>query len=72
MVNPENKVFGCEHLRKEILSFFPKRCKHCHKKMNNLYKNSHKYYWKEDWKKSENGKMPGYCNWCVCYIFEYY
>ena len=72
MVNPENKVFGCDDLRKEILSFFPKRCKHCHKKMNNLYKKSHKYYWKEDWKKSENGKMHGYCNWCVCYVFEYY
>ena len=65
------KVFECQDLRKHILSFFPKRCLHCHKKMNNLYKNSYKYCWKEDRTKSENIMMPGYCNWCVYYIFEY-
>ena len=73
MVNPASKVFGCNDLRKEILSFFPKRCLHCHKKMNKTYKDSNvKYYWKEDWSKSENVMMPGYCNWCVFYVFEYH
>lgn len=66
-----SKVFGCEDLRKEILSYFPERCEHCKKKMNNLYINSYKYYWKNDWKNSKNYKMKKYCNWCYYYVFEY-
>ena len=48
-----NKVFGCDDLRKEILSYLPRRCLHCHKKMNNMYMNSYIYYWRDDLKKSE-------------------
>ena len=29
------KVFGCDELRGEILSYLPRRCLHCHNKMNN-------------------------------------
>ena len=28
------KVFECDDLRKEILSYIPKRCKSCHYTMN--------------------------------------
>lgn len=66
-----NKVFGCDDLRKEILSYLPRRCLHCHKKMNNMYMNSNKYYRLDDWRISECGKMKNYCNWCVYYVFEY-
>ncbi len=66
------RVFGCDDLRGEIMSFFPKRCLHCHRRMNNLYKDCNKkFYRNDDWRRSENGRMEGYCNWCVCYIFEY-
>lgn len=67
------RVFGCDDLRGEIMSFFPKRCFHCHRRMNNLYKNCNKkLYRNDDWRRSENGRMLNYCNWCVCYVFEYY
>jgi hypothetical protein len=67
------RVFGCDDLRGEIMSFFPKRCLHCRRRMNNLYKNCNKkFYRNDDWRRSENGRMLNYCNWCVCYVFEYY
>ena len=65
------KVFGCDDLRGEILSYLQRRCLHCHKKMNKKYRNSYKYYWLDNWKRSESGKMKNYCNWCVYYVFEY-
>ena len=40
-----SKVFGCDHLRREILSYIPKRCKECKKKMGNInYPRSYKLY----------------------------
>ena len=48
------KVFECQDLRKHILSFFPKRCLHCHNKMNNNKVSYPKYYWDKEWSKGEN------------------
>ena len=73
MVNEAaNRVFGCNDLRKHILSFIPKRCKQCHSKMNNnKFKENCNYYWKREWTQAECKKMPNYCNWCYYYVFEY-
>ena len=65
------KVFGCQDLRKEILSYFPKRCLQCKKKMRNDKDMYPKFYWKKEWCDNENMKMKGYCNWCYFYVFEY-
>ncbi len=67
-----SKVFGCEDLRKEILSYIPKRCKECKKKMGNInYPRSYKLYQDYIWRSNECKCLRGYCNWCYYYVYEY-
>jgi len=76
-----SKVFGCDDLRMIILSYIPKRCKSCHKKMNtkplklsNLKiskKGKLLGYLNYNWRESECAFLKGYCNWCYYYVFEY-
>ena len=66
-----NIVFGCDELRKEILSYIPVRCESCHNKMDIKTKFKHKYYWKEEYRRSRNVINKKYCNWCWHYVFEY-
>lgn len=71
----QNKVFGCDELRRTILSYIPKRCKSCHQKISVKYNqidmksicNYNNYKWRE----LECIKFKGYCNWCYYYVFEY-
>ena len=71
-----NKVFGCDDLRMNILSYIPKRCKSCHQKMDieppkfrdTAYLGGYLNY---EWRKCECTKLKGYCNWCYYYVFEY-
>ena len=67
-----NKVFECEDLRGEILSYFPKRCLECKNiLLNKMYSNNNKYYRDYVWKRTKNIKMPKVCNWCYYYVYEY-
>lgn len=70
------KVFSSDDLRKEILSFIPKRCKSCHnkllKKFSDLNSTKYKLYWSNDWKYSKNYYHKNYCNWCCYYVFEHF
>ena len=75
MDSVERKVFNCDDLRKEILSYIPTRCKSCHQKMNlnKIYKETAYLggYRNYKWRRSECFKLKGYCNWCYYYVFEY-
>ena len=64
-------VFGCDDLRKNILSFLPKRCLYCHNKITNNKTSYPKYYKDKEWCYSENIKLSNCCNWCYFYVFEY-
>ena len=67
-----SKVFGCEDLRREILSYIPKRCKQCKQTMGNIkYDVSRKLYRDYSWRVNECDKLEGFCNWCYYYVFEY-
>ena len=67
-----SKVFGCDHLRKEILSYFPKRCFECKNiLLNKLYSENNLYYKDYVWKRTKNKNMPKVCNWCYYYVYEY-
>ena len=71
-----NRVFGCDDLRRNILSYIPKRCKSCHQQMNTkpphfqatVYTGGYLDY---EWRRAECVFMKGYCNWCYYYVFEY-
>jgi hypothetical protein len=67
-----NKVFGCDDLRRKILSFLPKYCLHCRCRMGNInFPISYKPYYNIIWRKNECKKCKGYCNWCYYYVYEY-
>ena len=68
-----SKVFGCDDLRKEILSYFPKYCKQCTRKMGKInYPKSYRLDHDTIWLTNENKCLKGYCNWCYYYAFEYH
>ena len=68
-------VFGNNDLRREILSFLPKRCGSCHTKLiiinNHETFPSYKKYWCSKWKQTENKYTKHFCNWCCYYVFEH-
>ena len=67
-----NKVFGCDDMRREILSYLPKYCIQCKSRMGNInYPNSYKLCFDRIWRKNECKRMKGYCNWCYYYVYEY-
>ncbi len=67
-----SKVFGCDDLRKEILSYIPKYCGQCKRKMgNSIYPKGIKQYRIYSWRMNECERMEGYCNWCYYYVFGY-
>ena len=67
-----SKVFECEDLRREILSYFPKRCFECKNiLLNNVYSDNNRYYRDYVWKRTKNKNMPTVCNWCYYYVYEY-
>ena len=67
-----SKVFGCDDLRRNILSYIPKRCGSCKVAMGNVfYEKNCKYYRDYTWRKNECIQLKGYCNWCYYYVFEY-
>ena len=67
-----NKVFGCDELRGEILSYLPRYCLQCKNRMGNInYPHSYKLYHDSIWKRNECKRLKGYCNWCYYYVFEY-
>jgi hypothetical protein len=67
-----SKVFECEDLRREILSYFPNRCFECKNiLLNKLYSDNNRYYKDYAWKHTKNKKMPKVCNWCYYYVYEY-
>ena len=67
-----SKVFECDDLRREILSYFPKRCFECKNiLLNKLYSENNLYYKDYVWKRTKNKNMPKVCNWCYYYVYEY-
>ena len=70
-MNSSSKVFGSDDLRKEILSFFPKRCRSCHGKMNRKIDTTILRHRDYSWRAAECNRMDHYCNWCYYYVFEY-
>jgi hypothetical protein len=59
-------------LKKEILSYLPKRCLSCHQKMKNkIVKHNIKLYRSDEWRCTKNRFMPDVCNWCYYYVYEY-
>lgn len=66
------RVFGCDDLRREIMSYIPKRCKECKGKMGNIkYNHKCKIYKDYTWRVNECEALKGYCNWCYYYVYEY-
>jgi len=65
------KVFECDDLRKEILSYIPKRCKSCHNTMNKKIDSNILQYKNYSWRVAECNRMDNFCNWCYYYVFEY-
>ena len=66
------RVFGCDDLRREIMSYFPDRCFQCKNiLLNKLYSDNNRYYRDYVWKHTKNKKMPKVCNWCYYYVYEY-
>ena len=67
-----SKVFECDDLRSEILSYFPIRCFECKNiLLNKLYSENNLYYKDYVWKRTKNKNMPKVCNWCYYYVYEY-
>mgnify|MGYP001190735892 FL=1 len=67
-----SKVFGCDDLRKEILSYIPKYCGECKGRMGNInFPKGIKQYRNYIWRINECKHMKGYCNWCYYYVYEY-
>ena len=74
MNNAVNKVFGCAELRREILSYFPKRCNMCKKEMKkNTYPMPNKVakicfspqiYFFYNWNDTQNHIKKELCNLC--------
>ena len=69
-----SKVFGCDDLRRKILSYFPKRCNRCKKKMK---ENTHPspdilaeycftppFFWFYNWNDTQNHIKKEFCNLC--------
>jgi hypothetical protein len=71
-----NKVFGCDDLRRKILSFLPKYCLGCKDRMGNInfpfnYKPYYNRIWCKNECKKECKKNKGYCNYCYYYVYDY-
>ena len=67
-----NKVFGCDDLRKKILTYIPNRCIECGNIMFlKKYSHNNKLYNDDVWKKTRNKKFRNHCNWCVYYVFGF-
>ena len=66
-----SQVFGCDDLREKILSYIPRYCGECKKKLGYMKYDNVKLYMDINWRRNECIKMKGCCNWCYYYVYEY-
>ena len=73
MNSAANKVFSCDHLRREILSFFPTRCRNCKKILRIITFPNPEYaaqvcfawpYFFCEWNEAQCHKNKRICNLC--------
>lgn len=66
------RVFGCDDLRRHILSFLVHdRCMECHQPMSACTAQKTKQYQNIYWTRARYSTTQRVCNWCYHYVWEY-